>query len=122
MLTRRYTSGLIALRRSSDAFRLGDKAAVDANILKIEEPGIQQEDIAIAYACTATDGTRFLVFINADNQARDFTAITDLPTAELLVDDDESGTLPVSDPSGFKFTDDGVLVDPLTVLIFRQKP
>ena len=122
VLTRRYTSGLIALRRSSDAFRLGDKAAVDANILMIEEPGIQQEDLAIAYACTATDGTRFLVFINADDQSRDFTAITDLPTAELLVDDDESGTLPVSDPSGFKFTDDGVLVDPLTVLIFRLKP
>lgn len=122
VLTRRYTSGLIALRRSSDAFRLGDKAAVDANIRLIEEPGIRQEDLAIAYSCTATDGTRFLVFINADNQSRDFTAITDLHTAELLVDDDESGTLPVSDPSGFKFTEKGIRIDPLTVLIFRQKP
>ncbi|GAB4280496.1 MAG: hypothetical protein Kow0029_25130 [Candidatus Rifleibacteriota bacterium] len=119
--TREYTSGLIKLRRSSDAFRLGTKELVDHNVKLISAPEILEEDLIIAYKCMARDRNQFHVFINADKIARKLTLKEDMTQAEVIVDRERSGTNALVKPTGFTIYPDSIEIEPLTVVIFRSK-
>ncbi|WP_234405522.1 pullulanase [Paenibacillus sp. IHBB 10380] len=119
--TREYTAGLIALRKSTDAFRLGDKSLVDSNITLISAPEVQSSDLIIGYKNKATDGTgHYYVFVNADSTERTMTFDEDLTTGKVLVDNDEAGLNEVSAKSGFVLTADSIILDPLTAVIIKQ--
>ncbi|OCL25420.1 hypothetical protein U472_13815 [Orenia metallireducens] len=117
--TMEYTKGLIALRKSTDAFRLGSKALVDSNV-ELVYPDISASDKIIAYKATATDNTAYYVFVNADTTSRDFTVTEDLTAGTVLVDNDESGATAVSAISGVTVTANTVTVDPLTAVIIKK--
>ncbi|WP_018247933.1 pullulanase-associated domain-containing protein [Orenia marismortui] len=119
--TMEYTKGLIKLRRSTDAFRLGDKSLVDSNV-KLIYPAEDAEDKIIAYKSTATDLSEYYVFINGDTIERDFAVKEDLTSATVLVDNDESGATAVSTVSGVTVTADTVTVDPLSVAVIKVEP
>ena len=116
--TMEYTKGLIALRNSTDAFRLGTKALVDSNV-KLEFPAATASDKIIAYSCKSTDGQIYYVLINADTTEREFT-IAGLNTGVVLVDSDESGITPVKSISGVIRTAEKTVVDPLTVIVIKK--
>lgn len=121
-LTREFTRGLIALRRSTDAFRLGSRELVDKNVVLIEAPEVEAEDLVIAWRSTATGGEAFRIFVNADHRPRTLTlppgdALTD---HDVLVDATRAGTTPLSDPVGFVLDAGRITLDPLTVVIFRE--
>jgi len=61
-----FTRGLIAVRRSTDAFRLGDTALVARNVRQLMSQDIAARDLAVAFEASATDGTRYVVSVNAD--------------------------------------------------------
>jgi pullulanase len=116
--TMKYTKGIIALRNSTDAFRLGNKVLVDSNV-KLEFPKDTDSDKIIAYSSKATNGEVYYVLINADITKRDFT-IAGLNTGTVLVDSDESGTSAVSSVSGVELASDKVTVEPLTAIVIKK--
>ncbi|RWZ58246.1 pullulanase [Halobacillus fulvus] len=120
--TMEYTKGLIALKRSTNAFRLGSEELVNQNVTLIDAPEIQDQDLLIGYKNVSTDKTgTYYVFINADDQERSLTLEDDLRKGKVLVDGDEAGTKKVKDPSGFALTKDQLTLDPLTAVIIKMK-
>ncbi|MGM0843585.1 MAG: pullulanase [Bacillota bacterium] len=118
-VTREYTSGLIKLRRSTDAFRLGSKELIDSNVTLLDAPEIGDQDLLIAYQAKATNGDVYHVFINADSKARTVTLGEDLTGASVLVDGDEAGVEEVSEKSGFDLKADSISLDPLTTVVVK---
>ncbi len=119
--TREYTSGLIRLRRSSDAFHLGSLEEVNANVKLIAAPEIDEKDLVIAYSCEAVDKSVFYVFINADNRTRKLTLKIDLTQAEVLVDARTAGVTALARPEGFKVFPDTIEIEPLTAVVFKAR-
>ncbi|WP_438349325.1 pullulanase [Paenibacillus sp. FA6] len=120
--TREYTSGLTALRKSTDAFRLGDQMLVDSNITLIEAPEIKSQDLIIAYKNKATDGTgHYYAFVNADNTARTLTLSEDLTAGTVVVDNDEAGIVEVKSKSGFTLTANSITLEPLSAVIIKME-
>lgn len=118
-LTREYTTGLIHLRRSSDAFTMGSKELVDEKVILLNAPEIKDEDLIIAYRNEATNGDAYYVFINADDKERTLSLEVDLTSGTVLVDNDEAGTEEVSEISGFLLTEDKITIEPLTVVVIK---
>ncbi|MEK4508471.1 pullulanase [Paenibacillus sp. FSL K6-2524] len=121
-ITQKYTAGLIDLRKSTNAFTLGDEELVNSNVTLIKSPEIKASDLVIAYKNTATDGTgNYCVFVNADSTARTLTLSEDLTTGKVLVDNDEAGATGVSEKSGFTLNSHSITLDPLTTVIINKK-
>lgn len=115
-----YTKGLIALRKSTDAFRLGgDKANVDSKISKISFADEKAKDLVIAYSVKGSDAV-YYVFINADTKNRTANLSEDLTGADVVVDADTAGTTKIASPSGFTLAADKITVNPLTAVIIRK--
>ncbi|AIQ22910.1 pullulanase [Paenibacillus sp. FSL H7-0737] len=120
--TRKYTSGLMELRKSTDAFRLGDKDLVDSNVKLIPAPEMKTDDLVIGYSNKATDGTGiYYVFMNGDSTERTLTLSEDLTSGQVLVDNDEAGVTAVSQQSGFILTANSIKLDPLTAVIIKME-
>ena len=119
--TRDFTEGLIKLRRSTNAFRLGDKELVDSNVTLLDLPEINDSDLVIAFESKSTDNTGdYYVFVNADTKARTLSlGDIDLSKGEVLVDSDEAGTKKVHKKSGFKLSKDTLTIDPLTTIVIK---
>ena len=119
--TREYTTGLIELRKSSDAFRLGDQSMVNSNVTLLQIPEVKAQDLVIAYKNKATDGTgHYYVFVNADNQSRTLTLSDDLSSGTVVVDNDEAGTTGVKAKSGFTLTSGSITLEPLTAVVIKM--
>ncbi|MCL6604556.1 MAG: pullulanase [Paenibacillus sp.] len=120
-MTREYTTGLIELRKSTDAFRLGDKSLVDSNVTLIPSVDIKATDLVIGYKNKATDGTGiYYVFMNADTASRSLTLSEDLTSGKVVVDNDEAGIVAVNHPTGFTLTSDSITLEPLTAVIIQK--
>ncbi|MRX71170.1 pullulanase [Bacillus lacus] len=119
--TSNFTQGLIDLRKSTNAFRLGEKGLVDQNVKLLNLPEIKRNDLAIAYENKSTDGTgTYYVFVNADEQNRTFTlGEYDLSQGTVLVDSDEAGVTGVKEASGYVLTDKTLTIDPLTTVVIK---
>ncbi|MNK38781.1 Alpha-amylase precursor [compost metagenome] len=121
--TQKYTSGLIELRKSTNAFRLGDQSLVNSNVTLIPANEIKTDDLVIGYKNKSTDGTgNYYVFMNGDSQPRTLTLGDDLTQGSVLVDNDQAGTsaIPAKDQSGFKLTTNSIELEPLTAVIIKQ--
>ena len=125
--TQAYTKGLIALRRSTDAFTLKTKADVDSKVKLITIPnknGVGQEDLIIAYQTQASGGDVYAAFVNADSKAREFVLSDDykaLLNAEILADADTAGVDAILNPKGVAFTENSITLNPLTATILRLR-
>lgn len=125
--TQTYTKGLIALRRSTDAFTLKTKADVDSKVKLITIPnenGVGQEDLIITYQTQASNGDIYAVFVNADSKAREFVLSDDYKTllnAEVLADADTAGVDAILNPKGVAFTENSITLNPLTATILRLR-
>ncbi|MBD8069378.1 pullulanase [Bacillus sp. PS06] len=121
-VTREYTTGLIELRKSSNAFRLGELDLVNSNVTLIDSPEINDQDLVIGYKNESTDGTgSYYVFINADNQERTITLSEDLTAYKVLVDSDEAGVAEVTEMSGFELTESSLTMEPLTTIVIKNE-
>lgn len=122
-----YTKGLIALRKSTDAFRIKDLAEVDKRVSLITVPGengIASNDLVIGYQVVASNGDIYAVLVNADTKERSITFANNFKAllgSEVLADGDRAGTTAISNPVGLSWTSDGLRLDPLTATILRLK-
>jgi len=119
-VTREFTRGLIALRKSSDAFRLNKKALIDTNVELLKAPEILPEDLLIAYSATASDGQRFFVFVNADTKIRSISLQENLTGGQTLVDAISAGLTPIKKPQGFTLEADKIKLEPLSGAIITM--
>ncbi|MBO6523958.1 MAG: hypothetical protein JJ971_09040 [Balneolaceae bacterium] len=119
--TMEYTRGLIALRKSTDAFRLGTEELIQQNVSLVESPEIGEEDLAIIYKTESTTGETYFVIINADSSERSFSMAYDLTNAVVLVDSDEAGISKVTELSGIRIESGKVIVDPLTAVVIKSE-
>jgi len=121
-VTREYTKGLIAIRKSSDAFRLGTQTEVDANVEIIVTPEMNvDEDLILAYSTKSSDGTdEYVVIVNADMNERTLTLEEDLTSGTVLADDDEASVDGVTELTGVTITEDQITIAPLTATIIKK--
>ncbi|MGV2939657.1 pullulanase [Mesobacillus sp. LC4] len=119
--TQAFTKGLIELRKSTNAFRLGETELVDQNVTLLDIPEIKDTDLVIAYENVSTDKTgNYYVFVNADTKARTLTlGDYNFADGEVLVDSDEAGAKPVVELSGVELTDETITIDPLTTVVIK---
>ncbi len=122
--TRRYTAGLIRLRKATDAFRLSDADTVDKNVTMVNAPEIGEFDLVIAYRCQSTDGTAvYYVFVNADERERTVSLETvreDLTRGEVLADGESAGSVEAAKRVGFCLSREAIKLEPLTAVIIRM--
>ncbi|EHI70994.1 pullulanase, extracellular [Streptococcus ictaluri 707-05] len=123
--TQAYTAGLIALRRSTDAFCKASKAEVEASVHligQIGQDGIEKEDKLIAYQTRDSNGDLYAIFVNADSQSRRLR-LNDkyrfLLKGQVIVDADRAGTSELSNPKGVSFTKDAINLDALTAIVIK---
>lgn len=120
-VTSDYTKGLIELRKSTDAFRLGDQDLVNSNVTLIDAPEMADTDLVIGYKNVAMDGSgHYYVFINADDKNRTLTLSEDLTDGTVVVDNDEAGTAAVTTASGFTLTAESITIEPLGAVVIRM--
>ena len=118
--TMEYTKGLIAIRKSSDAFRLKTKALVDENITLIKSNAIKSKDLIIGYKCVSTSNEEFYVFINGDNKERALDLEIDLTKTSILSDSNSAGLTPITSPEGVTITSNSITIAPLTAVILKK--
>lgn len=123
--SRNYMKGLIALRQSTDAFRLKSLQDIKERVHLITVPGqngVEKEDVAIGYQITAPNGDIYAVFVNADDKAREFTlgtAFAHLRKAEVLADENQAGPVGIAKPQGLEWTEKGLKLNALTAVVLR---
>ncbi|WP_233254395.1 pullulanase [Salipaludibacillus keqinensis] len=121
VLTRDFTRGMIELRRSTDAFRLGTMEEIEENVSFIDAPEVGERDLLIGYHAVSTDNTgEYFVFVNADDEARTMTLDYDLTDGTVIVDADEAGATEVSSPAGFELSSDSISIEPLTAVVVKK--
>jgi pullulanase len=110
-----YTAGLVALRRSVGAFRLGSKSAVESNISQITTNSTQQAAYKIN---DSADNCTWIVVMNgaATSSAVD-TGVTG--TYSVYADADSAGTTAISSPSGVSTSGSIVTLDGLTCAVLK---
>ena len=117
--------GLIALRQSTDAFRLKSLQDIKDRVHLITVPGqngVEKEDVVIGYQITAPNGDIYAVFVNADEKAREFnlgTAFAHLRNAEVLADENQAGPVGIANPKGLEWTEKGLKLNALTATVLR---
>lgn len=123
--SRDYMKGLIALRQSTDAFRLKSLQDIKDRVQLISVPGqngVEKEDVVIGYQITAPNGDIYAVFVNADEKAREFnlgTAFAHLRNAEVLADENQAGPVGIANPKGLEWTEKGLKLNALTATVLR---
>ena len=123
--SRDYMKGLIALRQSTDAFRLKSLQDIKDRVHLITIPGqngVEKEDVVIGYQITAPNGDIYAVFVNADEKAREFnlgTAFAHLRNAEVLADENQAGPVGIANPHGLEWTEKGLKLNALTATVLR---
>ena len=123
--SRDYMKGLIALRQSTDAFRLKSLQDIKERVRLITVPGqngVEKEDVVIGYQITAPNGDIYAVFVNADEKAREFnlgTAFAHLRNAEVLADENQAGPVGIANPQGLEWTEKGLKLNALTATVLR---
>ena len=123
--SRDYMKGLIALRQSTDAFRLKSLQDIKDRVQLITVPGqngVEKEDVVIGYQITAPNGDIYAVFVNADDKEREFTLETTfahLRNAEVLADENQAGPVGIANPQGLEWTEKGLKLNALTATVLR---
>ena len=125
--SRAYMKGLIALRKSTDAFTRSSKDEVEQNVTLITQPGtdgIEKEDLVLGYQVVASNGDIYAVFVNADTKERQFNfgeAYKHLAGAEVVADGNTAGVTAIADPAGVTRNSNGLALAPLTSTILRLR-
>ncbi|CAM3882598.1 pullulanase [Alkalicoccus chagannorensis] len=118
--TQDMASGMIELRRSTDAFRHATMEDIDERVSFIDAPEVGDEDLLIGFRAEDSDEEEaYHVLINADDTERTMTLEEDLTDGTVVADADEAGTTAVSNPAGFDLSAEEITIDPLTAVVIQ---
>lgn len=120
-ITTNHMKGLITLRKSTDAFRLADKALIDRNVTLLHVPEIRDHDVAIAYKVTGTKGDSYIIVINGNKRARTFTLPETVSVKDVIADCEHVSIAPLDKPKGIDFvTSNQIKLAGLSSVIFKK--
>ena len=128
-----YTRGLIALRKQFESFKIGNgkKIAKAASLLLPEAlgketsaagqgaDGAHRYGRTFGYTLDWTDGRWFLLF-NAAGTAQSFVPDGAVHNPVVFVDNMAASPDGIKQPSGIRFEQNRIIVDPYTAVIFRS--
>ena len=129
-----YTRGLIALRKRFKSFRIGNAQKIEeAASLLLPETLMKETNSAgqgadgahrygrtFGYTLDWTDGRWFLLFNAAGTEQR-FTPDGVLKNPVVFVDGTAASPDGIAHPSGIRFEQNRIIVDPYTAVIFRSE-
>ncbi|HZK20625.1 MAG TPA: type I pullulanase [Treponemataceae bacterium] len=115
-----YTAGLITLRRSTHAFRLGD-ADLIAKKMSFYEEALDGTIFQLAFKIADVDGYDWIVAMNVNKESVVIDLGEDLTTAQVVVDAKTAGTTPIATPVNVSIQGTTVELGPLTTTIFKIK-
>ncbi len=114
----KYTQGLIAIRRVSDAFRRGTSAFIAVSRIAADEE--KASDLVFGFKVSDSEEKyMYYVFKDADMSPRSFT-VDGIVQAVCNADAEEAGILPIALPSGVAVSENTVTLQPLTGAVFRK--
>lgn len=131
-LTLDYTRGLIALRRSTDAFSYANQEDIEGLIAGVFAPDAPAEDLLLSFtARSRQNGDIYIIAVNADSMARQVSlSELSLPLSlvDVLVDGHTAGIAAIENPVDVKLIPaaDGehlgtLELQPLTAAVLRVK-
>lgn len=112
-----FTKGLLALRKSTGAFRIADAKKIKKNATLLSGT---DKSLVFAYSISADDG-EWIVAVNAGKKKATVKAGMSLKGAEVLVDCEKAGTEAISAPVGVKISGKKISLEPLTMAVIRKK-
>ena len=114
-----FTTGLTGIRRSFDAFRLGEAKLIDSAATAIPEKN--DDTLAFGWSLKGKNGT-FTLLVNASKAPRTFDVGRNLRNKPVLVDQTRAATEGLKDPQGLSFAPVGneITVDPLTAIMVKE--
>jgi secreted pullulanase len=115
-----YTAGLIALRRSTTAFRLGDADTI-ANKVSFYEEALAGTIYELAFKISDVDGYNWYIAMNINDTAVSIDLGESLIGAEVLVDSQTAGTTVIKNPSNVAINGSVIVLQPYTATIFKIK-
>lgn len=130
-LTLDYTRGLIALRRSTDAFSYAKAEEIRELVALVMTEDIKASDLLLAFTAVSKDtGDIYLVTANADSAERSMNVFEHgfaADAVDVLADAMSAGTQAIGTPKGVALkVENGILqslvLDPLTAVILKIKP
>ena len=85
------------------------------------QDNVAQEDLVLGYQTIASNGDRYLVYVNADSKARQFdlSKITNGLSYQVLADGSQVNLSGISELSGVTINNHILTLDPLTATIIR---
>ena len=128
--TQAYTKGLIALRKSTDAFSYAKAEDIEQEIARVLSPDIAEADLLLAFtAVSKQTGETYLVALNADSEARSLDLSEQAMNAlglQVLVDASTAGVDAIETLDGVELkTEDnkllGLKLDALTATVIKIK-
>ncbi len=112
----KYTVGLVDLRRSCGAFRVGDAKKIRKNF---KDLGIEDSS-GLVFGYTIKDGrNRYFVLVNVKSAAVEINAGVSLNNGVILVDNENADKGGIAEPKGVKINGKTVTLDPLTATVIR---
>ena len=109
-----YTKGLVALRKNTEAFRLGDADLVQKSV-KFINTGDEESQV-LAYSVKA-DKKTYIVAFNCSTKKVTVKTKMNLKSAEVLADANTAGTTAISIPEGVVIKGKNVVLEPLTATV-----
>lgn len=113
-----YTKSLIALRKATNAFRLGDAKKVAKSIKQIDP----KDDSGLVMAYSIKDGkSKYIVVINAKSEPVTVGVGLKTDGVTILCDKNTASAEGVSNAVGVKLSGKTVTLDPLTATVIKGK-
>ena len=116
-----YTRGLIALRKSTDAFSHKTFQDIEKNLTLLDFPETSPVDLVIGFTAKASSGETYTIFINGDSKVRKLSFHKDLRSLFVLVDGEKAGVEPLHEKHGFVLHSKSIELEPLTMVVFSDK-
>lgn len=119
-VTTKHMQGLIALRKSTDAFRLADYDLITQHTELLDVPQIRDKDVAIAYRVEGTKGDQYIIVINGNMRKREFTLPIDLEGWIVVADREQVNHQGIQEAQGIAVNKNHLKLDGLTAAIFKR--
>lgn len=113
---RKYTEGLIEIRKSNKVFRTGDAKKIRKNFrnLEIDDP------LGLVFGYTIKDGKNsWVIIINAKSETAKINVGISLDNGVILVDNETSDKDGIAEPEGVEISGETATLAPLTATVIR---
>ena len=113
---RKYTAGLIEIRKANSVFRVGDAKKIRKNFKSLN----LEDSAGLLFGYVAKEGkNRWFVLVNAGMKSAEINVGVFLDNGVILIDNETADNGGITEPKGVKISGKSVTLDPLTATVIR---